>query len=194
MAPLRLGVMGSGGVARRFIAAVKPSNRVTIAAVASRDAAKARAFAGETGVAGAHGSYEALLADPKIDAVYVALPNSLHAEWAIKAAEAGKHVLCEKPVSINAAEAKAMFAAARKAGVHLVEAYPFMAQQQTVALRQFVKEGALGRLELIQASFGFLVPEPASNVRLIADLGGGARYDAASYPLSVIRLVAQECP
>jgi len=139
-------------------------------------------------------SFDEMLMDQDVDAIVISLPNSLHYPCSLKALEAGKHVLCEKPVSINAAQAKAMFAAAKKAGVHMVEAYPFMAQPQTIALRQLVKEGAFGRLELIQASFGFLVPEPASNVRLVADLGGGARYDAASYPLSVIRMVAQECP
>lgn len=128
---VRFGVLGAANIARQFIAAVANSSLVKVTAVASRDVAKGKAFAREVGVARACGSYEELLNDPDIDAVYVPLPNSLHAEWSIRAVEAGKHVLCEKPFSVTADEARAMFAAARAHGVQMVEAYPYMAQPQT---------------------------------------------------------------
>ena len=132
--PLRTGILGAANIARSFINGVAPSKTVTIAAVASRDAAKAERFAKECGIARAHGSYDALLADSTIDAVYNPLPNTMHAEWSIRAIEAGKHVLCEKPLATTAADARAMFASARRHNVHLVEAYPYRAQPQTLKL------------------------------------------------------------
>jgi D-xylose 1-dehydrogenase (NADP+, D-xylono-1,5-lactone-forming) len=122
--PLRIGVLSTANIARAFITGVAPSQAVKVVSVASRDPAKAASFARETGVGRSHPSYEALLADPDIDAVYNPLPNSLHAEWAIRAAEARKHVLCEKPLAATEAEARAMFAAARQHGVHLVRIGP----------------------------------------------------------------------
>jgi D-xylose 1-dehydrogenase (NADP+, D-xylono-1,5-lactone-forming) len=190
---LRIGVLGAANIARQFIAGVAPSASVAVTAVASRDAAKGRAFAREVGVARSYGSYEALLADPAIDAIYNPLPNSLHAQWSIRAAEAGKHVLCEKPLAVTAAEARAMFAAARAHGVHVVEAYPYLAQPQTRKLRDLLRDGAIGRMRHIQASLGFRVDTP-DNIRLVAALGGGARLDAGSYPLSLARVLAGERP
>ena len=198
--PLRLGVLGTANVARRFIAAVSPSHHVSVTTIASRNVAKAEAFAREVGVERYKGSYQALLDDRDIDAVYVPLPNSLHAEWALRAVASGKHVLCEKPVSANASEAKAMFAAAQAHGVHLVEAYPYLAQPQTLVLRQLLQESAIGRLRLIRAHFGFnavnLHPDPsgAPNVKLVPGLGGGALLDAGSYAVSLVRIVAGERP
>ncbi len=192
--PLRLGVIGCANVARQFIAAVAPSETVKVVAVASRDAAKAERFARETGVARSHGSYAALLADRDVDAVYNPLPNSLHAEWSIKAAEAGKHILCEKPLSATGAEARAMFAAARKAGVHMVEAYPYLAHPQTLKLRELLDAGAIGAVRMIRASIGFTVFDPATNVRFSAPLAGGALYDCGTYPVSLALLAAREKP
>src|SRR3954447_26941538 len=123
--PLRIGVLGAANIARQFISGVKASTIVSVTAVASRSAQKAEAFARENGVPRFHGSYEALLADPRIDAIYNPLPNSLHAQWSMRACEAGKHVLCEKPLCTSGDEARAMFAAARKNRVHLVEGYPY---------------------------------------------------------------------
>ena len=189
-APLCIGVLGAANIARQFIAGVKPSRSVVVTGVASRDLAKAEAFAKETGVARAFGSYEALLGDPEVEAIYIPLPNSLHAEWAINAARAGKHVLCEKPFSVSGAEAKAMVEAARGNGVRLVEAYPYMAQPQTVRMRELLRDGACGQVQLIQASFGFSLLDPDTNVRMVAELGGGTRLDAGSYPVSLARVVA----
>jgi len=187
--PLRIGILGCANIARSFKNGCAPLRSVEIVAVASRSRDKAEAFAAELGVARALGSYEALLADPDIDAVYIPLPNSMHAEWAIRAAEAGKHVLCEKPLAMNAAEAKAMFGAAGKRGVVLREAYPYMAQPQTAQLRAWLAEGAIGAVRLIRSTFGVFFDDPA-NIRLSPTLGGGALYDAGSYAVSFVRMVA----
>src|SRR5882762_9639251 len=125
--PLRIGILSTANIARAFVSGVRPLSTVTVTAVASRDAAKAEAFARELAIPRSFGSYEALLADREIDAVYLPLPNSMHAAWSVRATEAGKHVLCEKPLSVTAMEARTMFEAARKHGVCLVEAYPFRA-------------------------------------------------------------------
>ena len=154
--PLRIGILGAANIARLFVAGVRPSAKVAVTAVASRDANRARKFAGETGIAQVHATYEAFLADPAIEAVYNPLPNNLHAEWTIRAANAGKHVLCEKPLATSATEARAMFDAAARNSVQLVEAYPYRAQPQTFKLRELLKEKAIGRLQLVHASFGFL--------------------------------------
>src|SRR5450631_4063283 len=116
---LRIGILGAANIARMFVAGVAPSKTVNVTAVASRDLAKATRFATDTGIRCVYGSYEELLADPAIDAIYNPLPNSLHAEWSIRATDAGKHVLCEKPLATSAADARAMFAAAKRNNVHL---------------------------------------------------------------------------
>ena len=153
--PLHIGILGAANIARLFVDAARPSRKVEIRAVASRDAERGRKFAGDLGIATVHATYEALLADPGIDAIYNPLPNNLHAEWSIRAADAGKHVLCEKPLATSAAEARAMFDAARRNGVHVVEGYPYRAQPQTRKLRELLAAGAIGRLQTIQAAFGF---------------------------------------
>ena len=191
--PLRVGILSTANIARAFVKGVQPSATVTVVAVASRDAAKAKRFAAEVGIPGVHDSYEALLADPEIDAVYNPLPNSLHAEWSIRAVEAGKHVLCEKPLAASASEARAMFEAAKRNGVHLVEGYPYRAQPQTLKLRELLDEGAVGRVQLIQASFGFTLKD-GPNIRLDPSLAGGALMDVGSYPVSLARMVAKEGP
>lgn len=155
--PLRFGVLGTANIVRLFAAGVAASPIATVAAVASRNADKAAAFAAELGIPRWFGSYAALLADPDIDAVYVPLPNDLHAEWAIRAAEAKKHVLCEKPLTLTGREAEAMFAAARAHGVHLVEGYPYMAQPQTLRLRALLAEGVVGRVQTIVSVMGFRI-------------------------------------
>ena len=151
--PLRIGILGAANIARAFTSGIAPSRTVTVAAVASRDAGKAESFARQCGIPKFHASYEGLLADRDIDAIYNPLPNSLHAEWSIKALEAGKHVLCEKPLTTNAADARDMFSTAKRHGRHLVEAYPYRAQPQTLKLRELLAEGAVGKVQLIRSSF-----------------------------------------
>ena len=191
--PLRIGILGAAKIARAFIAGVAPSQLVKVAGVASREASKAEAFANEYAIPKHYGSYDAMLADPSIDAVYNPLPNSLHAEWSIHAVQAGKHVLCEKPLAVSGQEARAMFDAAKRKGVHLVEAYPYLAQAQTQKARELVKSGALGRLQLIRASFGVQFTD-MTNIRLKPDLAGGSLMDAGSYPVSLVRAISGERP
>lgn len=191
--PLRIGVLGAANIARAFIAALRGSSKVDVCAVASREAEKAAAFAKENGIAQSFASYEALLDDPSIEAVYNPLPNNLHAEWTIKAANAGKHVLCEKPFAANSVETKAMFDAAAANNVYVVEAYPYRAQPQTIKLAELLREGAIGKVQLIQASFGFPLPDNG-NIRWDPALAGGALMDAGSYPVSLVRMIAGERP
>jgi predicted dehydrogenase len=192
-APLRIGVLGAAAIARDFAGALRESTSVRIVAVASRTLPKAQVFATEFGIPRALGSYEALLADPDVTAVYVPLPNSMHAEWALRAVAAGKHVLCEKPLATSPADARAMFEAAKRRGVYLVEAYPYLAQPQTRKLRELLRERAVGELRLVQAHFGFTVGS-LSSIRLDASLGGGALMDAGCYPTSLVRVIAGELP
>lgn len=187
--PLRIGILGCASIAKQFARDVAPSRQVRVDAIASRSADTAAAFASAQGIGRHYGSYEALLSDREIDVIYVPLPNTLHAEWAIKAAEAGKHVLCEKPLALHRDEARAMFDAAKRHGVMLLESYPYHFQPQTGAMLDMLREGAIGAVRSIQASFGFSLANPQTNIRMKPELGGGALLDAGSYPLSLIRLV-----
>ena len=190
---LRIGILGAANIARLFAAGVRPSRNVTVAAVASRDVRRAQAFADETGIARVHPTYDALLADPAIDAIYNPLPNSLHAEWSIRALDAGKHVLCEKPLATSGREARAMFDAAKRNHRYLAEAYPYRAQPQTLKLRELLRQNAIGRVHMIQASFGFPLAD-AANIRMNPALAGGALMDAGCYPVSFVRTVAGSRP
>lgn len=192
--PLRLGILGCAKIAHQFARDVAGCEAVQTVAVASRQADKAQAFARQFGIARAHDSYEALLADPQVDAVYIPLPNHLHATWAMRAAEAGKHVLCEKPLTLGLADAQAMFAAARRHGVMLLEAYPYYFQPQTGDMLALLHSGAIGEVRSVQASFGFTLAPGTGNIRWQAEAGGGALLDAGSYPISLIRLVMGEAP
>ncbi|HYZ63846.1 MAG TPA: Gfo/Idh/MocA family oxidoreductase [Acetobacteraceae bacterium] len=200
-APVRFGILGAANIARSFVRGLAGSAFARVEAVGSRRAETAASFSAELGIPRAYGSYEAVLADPEIEAVYVPLPNDMHAEWGIRAAEAGKHVLCEKPLALGGAAARAMFAAARAHGVRLVEAYPYMSQPQTLRLRALLAEGAIGRLQMITASFGFALCAPdgtplrnPADIRLDPARGGGALLDAGTYPMSLIRLAAGAAP
>jgi len=192
-APLRIGILGTANIARGFIQGVSASQRLTVSAIASRDDAKAAAFARDFAIARHFGSYEALLADRDTDAVYIPLPNSLHAQWSIAAARAGKHVLCEKPLSATAAEARAMFDAARAHEVHPVEGFPYRAQPQTLKLRELLQAGVIGEVRLMQAAFGFTLGA-GENIRLNPQLAGGALMDVGAYPVGLARMVARSRP
>jgi D-xylose 1-dehydrogenase (NADP+, D-xylono-1,5-lactone-forming) len=190
---LRIGILGTANIARSFVQGVQPSQHVSVTAVASREPAKARRFAQEMKIPRHFGSYDALLADREIDAIYNPLPNSLHADWSINALRAGKHVLCEKPLAVSAAQARTMFDAARRHGVHLVEGYPYLAQPQTLKMRELLGSGAIGDLRLIQGSFGFTLKD-VENIRLSPELAGGALMDIGVYPVSLIRIAARRRP
>ena len=186
---MRWGILGPGRIARSFLTGLAGSATEAAVAVGSRDVGRAKLVADEFGVPRAYGSYEELLSDGQVDAVYVALPNALHAEWSAAAAAAGRHVLCEKPLGGSAAEAEAMFGAAREHGVLLMEAFMYRFHPRTIRLAELVRAGEIGEVRLVRASFGFTVTDTA-NVRLAPELGGGALMDVGCYPVSVARLLA----
>jgi predicted dehydrogenase len=165
---------------------VSPGNRLV--AVASRELARGEAYAREWEIARVHGSYEALVADPEIDAVYIPLPNHLHAEWTIKAARAGKHVLCEKPLALTPGEVDAMAAACREAGVVLAEAFMYRHHPQTLKVKELVDSGVIGALRFLRGSFSFQLTRP-DDVRLRPEWGGGCLWDVGCYPLSFARFL-----
>jgi predicted dehydrogenase len=185
------GVISTANINRLVLAGARESDRVDVVAVASRDQARAEAYAREHGIERAHGSYEALLADPDVDAVYISLPNSLHVEWSVRALEAGKHVLCEKPLDRRPEEVERAFDAAERAGRLLAEAFMYRHNPQTAKARELVAGGAIGTLRLVRAAFSFSLDEP-ENVRLAADLDGGALMDVGCYCVSGSRLHAGE--
>jgi D-xylose 1-dehydrogenase (NADP+, D-xylono-1,5-lactone-forming) len=158
-------------------------------AVASRDAARAEAYAREKGIARAHGSYEALLADPDVDAIYNPLPNALHAEWSIRALEAGKHVLCEKPFSRHPEDVERAFDVAEREGRVLAEAFMWRHHPQVARVRQLLDEGAIGDLRILRAHFAFKAIDP-DDIRLQAELDGGGLMDVGSYCVSGCRTLA----
>jgi predicted dehydrogenase len=184
---LRLGILGTAKIAGPFMVGAKRAESVEVVAVASRDRSRADRFARAHGIPRT-ASYDELLADREVDAIYNPLPNSLHAAWSIAALRAGKHVLCEKPLAATEAEAEAMFAAADDHGAVLVEAFPYMFQAQTLEIEQLIRSGAIGDVRLVFATFGFTMDDPA-NIRLDATLGGGAVMDAGCYPVSFARQV-----
>lgn len=191
--PLRIGVLGTANIAHPFCEGLAGSSTVQVVAVGSRSAAAAAAFAQRHGIPRVHGSYEALLADPEVDAIYNPLPNSLHAPWSERALRAGKHVLCEKPLTVTLAESRALFAVARETGRVLLEAYPYRYQPQTLRMRQLIDEGAIGEVRLVQAFFGITLPA-GPNIRLDPALGGGATLDLGCYAVSLARLAVGRRP
>jgi predicted dehydrogenase len=186
---LRWGILSTANIAtQKVIPGVRRAERSEIVAIASRDGALARSWAERLAIPTAHASYEALLADPDVDAVYIPLPNHLHREWSIAAARAGKHVLCEKPLALTAADAEEMIAAADAAGVLLMEAFMYRHHPSWVAVRDLVATGRIGRLLAIQSWFSFY-NDDASNIRNILDFGGGALYDIGCYCINLSRML-----
>lgn len=194
MATVRWGIMGTARhAAKTWLPGLNASASGAIAAIASRSADRAQQFADEFGIPTAHGSYEDLLADDSIDAVYIPLPNHLHKEWSIKAAEAGKHVMCEKPVGLNAAEAKDMAAAFEGTGLKFAEAFQWRHHPQGQKVRELVSSGAIGELKLLKAGFSFPL-ERQEDVRWEPEMGGGALYDLGCYPISAVRYITGKEP
>lgn len=185
------GLLSTAHINRLVLAGARESDRVDVVGVASRELARAEEYAREHGIERAYGSYEDLLADPAIEAVYISLPNSLHIEWSIKALESGKHVLCEKPLGRRAEDVERAFDAADRAGRILMEAFMYRHNPQTDKLKKLVDEGAIGRLQLIRAVFSFPLRDSA-NVRLSAELEGGSLMDVGCYCVSGSRLLAGE--
>ncbi len=192
--PLRFGILGTGNIARQFAIGVAGAARSTITAVGSRSLDSARVFAREQKVASAHGSYEALLHDDNIDAVYVSLPNHLHHEWTIKALQADKHVLCEKPIAMDQSQAREMFDAARQHNRVLVEAFMYLCHPLTQAWLAKIREGVIGQVKLVRAGFCYFANKEQGNVRFDKQLGGGVLMDVGCYCLSVARLLGESAP
>jgi predicted dehydrogenase len=184
---IRWGVLSTASIGvRKVIPAMQRSQFSTVAAIASRDLAKARAVAAELNIPTAYGSYEELLADPTIDAIYNPLPNQLHVPWTIRAAEAGKHVLCEKPLSMTLAEAQSLLAVRDRTGVLIGEAFMIRSHPQWLRLRALIDEGRIGTLRSIAALFSYFNTDPA-NIRNIPETGGGALYDIGCYCIQAAR-------
>ena len=191
---LRWGILSTANIGRAaVIPAIKASRNGDVRAVASRNRERAYAFASELGIPQSYGSYEALLEAEDIDAVYVSLPNSLHCEWTVKAAETGKHVLCEKPLGATAAECEKMDRAARKNGVTLMEAFMYRFHPRTERVSKLIRDGAIGPLRSIQSTFTFRLRR-SDDIRLQKDLAGGALMDVGCYGVNVSRTLAAAEP
>lgn len=187
---LAWGILGTGNIARKFAAGVGGSRTGYLVAVGSRSGESARAFADHFSIPSAHGSYESLLANPRVDAVYISTPHPYHARWAIAAAEAGKHILCEKPLTLNFAEAMAVVDAARRQGVFLMEAFMYRCHPQTAKLVELIRGGVVGEVRLVEASFSFRAAADPQSRLFNHDLGGGGILDVGGYPMSMARLIA----
>ncbi|MFS0727134.1 Gfo/Idh/MocA family protein [Paenibacillus sp. 1P07SE] len=187
---LRWGILGCAGIAERsVIPGIQASETGEAAAIASRDADKAGKLAEKLGIPAVYGSYEALLEDSSIDAVYIPLPNHLHKEWSIRAMQAGKHVLCEKPIALTAEEATAMAVCAAEEGVHLAEAFMYRHHPRYDRIREIVASGEIGELRGIHGTFTFNSASSEGNVRFRREWGGGSIYDVGCYPISAARLI-----
>jgi xylose dehydrogenase (NAD/NADP) len=188
---VKWGILSTADINRKLIPGAHASPKVDLLAVASRDKTRAEDFAREWEIERAYGSYDELLADADVEAVYIPLPNTLHREWTIKAVEAGKHVLCEKPFSRHPADVEEAFVAAERNGRLLTEAFMYRHNPQTARLKELVAEGAIGELRLVRSAFSYSLYD-ADNIRLRTDVEGGALMDVGCYCVSGSRLLAGE--
>ncbi len=183
---LRWGLLSTARINRSLIPPLRDSARNQLRAVASRDGAKVKAYAAEWNIPLMFDSYEAMLASTEVDAVYISLPNGLHAEWTIKALRAGKHVLCEKPFATTLADVDAMISAQFETGMILTEAFMYRHHPQTLKVKELITCGAIGEVQLVRGSFTFTLADD-TNVRMIAGLDGGSIWDVGCYPISYAR-------
>ncbi len=192
--PIRWGVLGAANIAvKKVIPGMKQCRYSVVAAIASRDGERARDAARETGIPHSYGSYEELLADKEIDAIYNPLPNHLHVPWTKKAAEAGKHVLCEKPLSLTAEEAEELLAVRQKTQVKIGEAFMVRTHPQWLRARELVRGGAIGELRSISSAFSYFNRDP-KNIRNVPQFGGGAVMDIGCYPITMSRFFFEREP
>jgi predicted dehydrogenase len=189
--PVKWGILSTADINRKVIPGMRASEQAELIAVASREQQRADEYARDWEIERAYGSYEALLDDADVEAVYISLPNTLHCEWSIRAVEAGKHVLCEKPMSRHVADVEAAFDAAERSGRILTEAYMYRHNPQTARLRQLVDEGAIGDLRLVRSCFSYALYD-AENIRLRTDVEGGGLMDVGCYCVSGSRLLGGE--
>jgi len=189
--PVKWGILSTADINRLTIPEAHASEKADLVAVASRDDGRAAAYAEKWGIERSYGSYEALLEDTEIEAVYISLPNTMHVEWSIRALEAGKHVLCEKPLSRHPADVEAAFAAAEDADRFLMEAFMYRHNPQTKRAAELVATGAIGELRLVRSTFSYALYD-ADNIRLRTDLEGGALMDVGCYCVSGSRVFGGE--
>jgi len=186
---VRWGILSTANIGvRKVIPAIARAERCEVVAIASRELERATRVADELGIPRAHGGYEGLLSDPDVDAVYIPLPNSQHAAWTIAAARAGKHVLCEKPLAMTAAEAQDMVQTCATEGVLLMEAFMYRLHPSWEAVRELVASGRIGRLRAVQSWFSFFNDDP-DDIRNVAELGGGGLYDIGCYCINLSRML-----
>jgi xylose dehydrogenase (NAD/NADP) len=185
---LNWGLLSTAHINRSVIPPLRTSKRNHLLAVASRSAESAEAYARKWNIPRAHASYEALLADPEIEVIYISLPNHMHAEWTIKALEAGKHVLCEKPLALSVDEVDAVAAAAQKHGRVVAEAFMYRHHPQTLKAQELVANGSLGTLKLLRGDFSFVL-DREGDIRFDPAMGGGSIWDVGCYPISYMRSV-----
>ena len=191
---VRWGVLGVANIATRtVIPAMQRGEWSEVVAIASRDRAKAECAAGEAGISRAYGSYEELLADPEVEAVYVPLPNHLHVPWSVKAAEAGKHVLCEKPIALSAEECRSLIAARDRTGVKIGEAFMVRTHPQWLRARELARSGEVGEMRAVVSAFSYFNRDP-KNIRNLPECGGGALMDIGCYPIVTSRFLFGEEP
>lgn len=191
--PLRWGLISTARINKALFNPLRASERNELVAVASRSQDKARSYAAHWDIPKAYGSYQAMLDDPEIDVVYNSLPNSLHAEWSIKALQAGKHVLCEKPLATSLEDVDAMQTAAQSTGKNLTEAFMYRHHPQTIRVKELVDSGILGDLRVIKGEFTFDIQDEG-DVRLDPGLGGGSIWDVGCYPINYMRYILGEEP
>lgn len=187
---LAWGILGTGKIAQKLAAAIKDSSTGHLAAVGSRSTAAAKAFAQEFGIPRAFGSYEDIVNSNEVEAVYISLPNHLHEEWTVRCAAAGKHILCEKPFTVNCAQAGRALAAVREAKVFLMEAFMYRCHPLIQRLVELVRAGDIGEVRLMQGNFSYNMGLDLSNIRLSNTAAGGGIMDVGCYPVSLARLVA----
>jgi xylose dehydrogenase (NAD/NADP) len=188
---MRLGIVSTADINRKVIPGAHASDKIDLIAVASRDQVRAEEYAKEWDIPRAYGSYEALLEDPDVDAVYISLPNTMHREWSIRSVEAGKHVICEKPFSKRPEDVEASFDAAEAAGRLLTEAFMYRHNPQTTKLVELVRDGAIGELRVVRSAFSYSLYD-TENIRLRTDVDGGSLMDVGCYCVSGSRLLAGE--
>lgn len=189
MGNVRWGILSTANIGReQVVPALQAAERCEVVAIGSRSLGSAAAYAAALGIEKTYGSYGQLLHDPDIDAIYIPLPNHMHAEWAIAAAESGKHVLCEKPIALTSAEAETMAAAAKSAGVILREAFMYRFHPTWLAARRIIDEGAIGRVTAVDSWFSYFNDDSA-NIRNILDYGGGALMDIGCYSIHLSRML-----
>jgi D-xylose 1-dehydrogenase (NADP+, D-xylono-1,5-lactone-forming) len=189
--PVKWGIISTADINRKVIPGMRASDKAELIAVASREQKRADEYAREWEIERAYGSYDGLLEDADVEAVYISLPNTLHCEWSIRAVEAGKHVLCEKPMSRHVGDVESAFDAAERSGRILMEAFMYRHNPQTTRLRQLVDEGAIGDLRLVRTCFSYSLYD-AENIRLRTDVEGGSLMDVGCYCVSGSRLLAGE--